>query len=425
MSETSERMNRKRELLSGILNRKSEENAERLEKKQREKSNESVGSNENADNNDSVGSNENIAMNSLPETSSQPFENNESARSNESAAMHPLAATKTQLRKPRGEVYSGWFFEAAKKGKNLSGTGLLLLLDRIVPPGGRVVRVGALARSAGIHPNNIRNQLERLAENGLIESVSHGLEGRWIRLSCRDNSNEFVSSCENVAISEPCNSAVDKTAAVLQKNNTNGNTAGNVSVATYEFVASCEKMGSNEFAATGEIARAESPAEAKTHGRNHAGDSASMLGGRKRASILEGIFAAALSAGKPPEELQRRIIERLVAVAEQKSPQTAMATICEFLPAAKSDPGACLARVLDAGAEPSPARLADAEKIAEALRALRMEIGVEILPADWCKAAKVLGIVAKPEEAPGARKATISRLDAFVAAFLPCNGDDS
>ena len=314
--------------------------------------------------------------------------------------MKTLVATKTQLYKPPEQGYSGWFFDAARRGKNLSGTGLLLLLDRIVPPGGCVVRIGALSRSAGIHPNNIRVQLDRLAESGLIESVRHGLDGRWIRISCRDDSNEFA------AIAKPCSSVVNKTTTLLQERNTNENVGSN------EFIGSNVFAASNEFVATGGIAPT--------------GKFASILKNKKRSSILEGLFAAALSAGKAPEDLQRQIIERLIALAEQKSPQTAMATICEFLPAAKSNPGAYLARVLDAGAEPSPARLADAEKIAEALRSFRMEIGVEILPADWCKASRVLGIVAKPEESSRAQKATLSRLDAFVAALLPnCNASSS
>ena len=386
MPETSDRMNRKRELLSGILNKKTEENGKKDEQ---------------TNSNEFVGSNENAAMNSLVATNSQLSDSNENVGSNEFAAMktlvamNSLVATNSQLYKPPEQGYSGWFFEAARRGKNLSGTGLLLLLDRIVPPGGCVVRVGALSRSAGIHPNNIRVQLDRLAESGLIESVRHGLDGRWIRISCRDDSNEFA------AITKPCSSSsvVNKTTTLLQEKNTNENVGSN------EFIGSNVFAASNEFVATGGIAPT--------------GKFASILKNKKRTSILEGLFAAALSAGKAPEDLQRQIIERLVALAEQKSPQTAMATICEFLPAAKSNPGAYLARVLDAGAEPSPARLADAEKIAEALRSFRMEIGVEILPVDWCKASRVLGIVAKPEEAQRARKATLSRLDAFVAALLP------
>ncbi len=403
MPETSDRMNRKRELLSGILNKKTEENGK---KDEQTNSNEFVGSNENIGSNEFVGSNENAAMNSLVAMNSQLSDSNENVGSNEFAAMktlvatNSLVATKTQLYKPPEQGYSGWFFEAARRGKNLSGTGLLLLLDHIVPPGGCVVRVGALSRSAGIHPNNIRVQLDRLAESGLIESVRHGLDGRWIRISCRDDSNEFA------AITKPCSSVVNKTTTLLQEKNTNENVGSN------EFIGSNVFAASNEFVATGGIAPT--------------GKFASILKNKKRSSILEGLFAAALSAGKAPEDLQRQIIERLVALAEQKSPQIAMATICEFLPAAKSNPGAYLARVLDAGAEPSPARLADAEKISEALRSFRMEIGVEILPADWCKASRVLGIVAKPEESSRAQKATLSRLDAFVAALLPnCNASSS
>ena len=45
-------------------------------------------------------------------------------------------------------------------------------------------------------------------------------------------------------------------------------------------------------------------------------------------------------------------------------------------------------------------------------------IGDEILSKDWCKAAEVLGIAAKPEDAKEVQKATLSRLDAFVAEHL-------
>jgi len=264
-----------------------------------------------------------------------------------------------------GPYGADWLFRASRGLKGLSSVGLLALLAKAVPEGGGLLRAAEFAESAGIDASNVRKGIGRLAKLGLVECENAGEGRRKIRILCRDGE----SRGEDARL--PAAGAKKKKAK----------TTGSGGIAP--------KGGTSEF-----------------------------VKAAKHAFVLERVFAAALAAGRKPELLESRIVGLLLDFARRTAPPSAMGVLLRCIPLAKSDPNILIEGAVAEGEAPDGALSARIAEIDAALCSLRSEIGDEILSKDWCKAAEVLGIAAKPEDAKEVQKATLSRLDAFVAEHL-------
>jgi hypothetical protein len=243
-----------------------------------------------------------------------------------------------------------------------------------------MLRTGAFARLVGIHPNGVRNALERLSECGVIECVRHGSDGRWIRVVCRD-SGEIAGSCI-FAGSCSGSSSLESKKQLLPESDSD------------DIAGSCENTGSYKNAGSDGFA--------------------AIAGRQKKTSALEGIFAATLAAGKIPEQLKGAIVASML----KRDPVEAAALILEYAPKSKTNLCGYLSSVFESDERPSPEGKTKAESVLECGRSMKMEIGRRILPGDWCRAARTLGVRVDESDSERARESILGRMRSFVEAYL-------
>lgn len=83
--------------------------------------------------------------------------------------------------------------------------------------------------------------------------------------------------------------------------------------------------------------------------------------------------------------------ERLfLRISEERGEPWTTAFFLSQLPRAKKNPEGYLFHSYENGAEPSAASMAKAETVLDACSQVSLEVGEEILPAQWVEAAKVL-----------------------------------
>jgi hypothetical protein len=224
----------------------------------------------------------------------------------------------------------------------MASFGMLVILLRVLPRSGGVLRINAFARSLGMSANNVRLQLETLKNKELIVTNMGGEEGRW------------------VSFTEKCLMATGNIFFTGEVNLTSGkNIADNKNSISEKNLAGKKIFTPNRFSY---------PLRIKE------------------------FYFACLKTGKVPENFLPAVIKAWVDVAEAEGSEYGMALLLEFLPNAKTNPSAYLSRMLENKVRPSEASMNLARQLLEVLGSMGKTIGEEILPKDWLQNAGKLGI---------------------------------
>lgn len=335
-----------------------------------------------------AGSGEIVASEIQVAAKTQLHDSGEIAGSCEKIATKMQVAAKTNVAANSQllEYPETWFSVASKRVESSAAASILAHVCTVIPVGGGMLRTGAFARLVGIHPNGVRNALERLSECGVIECVRHGPDGRWIRVVCRD-SGEKAGSCIFAGTCSGSSSLESKKQLLPESDS--GEIAGSEeNTGSYKNAASGKNAGRDGFAAIAER--------------------------QKKTSALEGIFAATLAAGKAPEQLKGAIVASML----KRDPVETAALILEYAPKSKTNLCGYLSSVFESDERPSPEGKARAESVLECGRSMKLEIGRRILPGDWCRAARILGVRVDESDSERTRESILGRMRSFVEAYL-------